>query len=68
MRLTDVEYELYGDDDEFCDDDLHYIEVVCHHCQETVYFADDLFETENELYCPNCKESIYNEDLSDPED
>ena len=66
--LSDVENELYGDDD---DDEYRrftYIEVECPHCHETVYFADDLFDTDNELYCPNCNESIYDEELSDLDD
>lgn len=67
--LSDVENELYGDDDDDeYTDDSHYIEVECPHCHETVYFADDLFDTDNELYCPNCNESIYDEELSDLDD
>lgn len=62
--LSNAEDELYGFDDSDYNDNPHYIEVECPNCKETVYFSEDLFDTESELICPNCKESIYEEDDS----
>lgn len=61
--LSDIEDELYGDDDyDDYPNDSQYIEVECPYCHETVYFADELFDTEEELLCPNCNETIYDEE------
>lgn len=61
--LANVEGELYGNDDnDDYSDESQYIEVECPHCHETVYFADDLFDSEDELLCPNCNETIYDEE------
>ncbi|NLJ41896.1 MAG: hypothetical protein GX352_09890 [Clostridiales bacterium] len=68
--LANVEDEIYGDlgDDEFFDDS-QYIEVECPHCGEITYFADEEFDGENDLLCPNCDRSIYEvEDIDIPEE
>ena len=69
--LADVEYAVFDDDD---DDDLyddahtHYIELECPHCQETVYFDEDIFEDDEDILCPSCNEVIYSEEAYESED
>lgn len=53
--------ELEEDDDEddedaFDEDD--FIEVVCPKCGETVYFDEDMIDSDEGLICPNCNEPI----------
>lgn len=38
-------------------DDLAFYDVICPHCNEKVYFDEDMIEDDN-LTCPNCKEEI----------
>jgi len=38
------------------------VEVVCPHCQETVYFDEEAFEEEDDLVCPNCGKLVYEEE------
>lgn len=52
------------DDDDFFDDlddedldDLDFYEILCPHCNEKVYFDEDMIENDN-LICPNCREEI----------
>ena len=52
------------DDDDFFDElddedleDLEFYEVVCPHCNEKVYFDEEMIDSDN-LVCPNCKEEI----------
>ena len=58
--LSDCVDDLYDildeDDDEFDEDD--FVEVVCPHCSETVYFDEDMIDSEDGLICPNCNEAI----------
>ncbi|MEG1524018.1 MAG: hypothetical protein RRZ24_06415 [Clostridia bacterium] len=44
------------DDDEFNEDD--FIEVDCPHCGETIYFDENMIDSEDGLICPCCNESI----------
>jgi len=60
--LTDIQDQIYGEDAEDVDDETDYIEVTCPHCQETVYFDQDMFDEEDDLVCPNCNKPIYTED------
>ena len=64
--LSNLEDKIYGyedyDEDDDYSDNIQYIEVECPHCHDTVYFADDIFDFEDELLCPNCNEIIYDED------
>ena len=71
--LDDICEELDGecscgceddDDDDFFDElddedleDLDFYEILCPHCNEKVYFDEDMIENDN-LVCPNCKEEI----------
>ena len=53
-ELDDIE-----DVDEYdgeLDDD--FIEVTCPHCGETVYFDEDMIDSEDGLICPNCSKVI----------
>jgi len=47
-------------DDEFDGelDEEDFIEVVCPHCGETVYFDEDMIDSDDGLICPNCNEAI----------
>ena len=51
------------DDDDFFDElddedleDLDFYEIVCPHCNEKVYFDEDMID--DSLICPNCNEEI----------
>ena len=39
-------------------DEDDFIEVVCPHCGETVYFDEDMIDSDDGLICPNCNETI----------
>ena len=64
--LECLEEAVYDDDDCDCDcdcdcddfDDDDFVEVVCPHCNETVYFDEDMLENDDKLICPNCNEEI----------
>ena len=49
--VIDEEYDGELDEDDF-------IEVVCPHCGETVYFDEDMIDSDDGLICPNCNETI----------
>ncbi|MBR5156905.1 MAG: zinc ribbon domain-containing protein [Clostridia bacterium] len=38
-------------------EDLDFYEILCPHCEEKVYFDEDMIDAEA-LICPNCKEEI----------
>jgi len=60
--LTDIQNDIYGEDEDLdMDEDTHYVEVTCPHCQETVYFDEEVFEEEDDIICPNCGKPIYEE-------
>lgn len=48
--------ELDELDGEFDEDD--FIEVTCPHCGETVYFDEEMIDSEDGLICPNCNGTI----------
>ena len=45
-----------------CDDcdfsDSCFYEVVCPSCGETIYFDEDMLDSEDGLICPNCNEPV----------
>ena len=49
--------ELSGEFDGELDED-DFIEVQCPHCGETVYFDEDMIDSDDGLICPNCNETI----------
>ena len=49
--VIDEEYDGELDEDDF-------IEVVCPHCGETVYFDEDMIDSDDGLICPNCNKVI----------
>ncbi len=56
-EIDSIEEDLYEDeDDEFDEDD--FIEVVCPNCGETIYFDEDMLDSEDGLICPSCNETI----------
>ena len=64
-ELSDIDEcldALIDDDDECdccCDDfDDDFVEVECPHCGETVYFDQDMLESDQELICPNCNKPV----------
>jgi len=54
--LTDLEEEIYEDAD-----DEHFVEVQCPSCRETVSFASELLEEDDdvEVSCPHCGDTVY---------
>lgn len=53
-ELDELE-DAFDDDDEDEDD---FIEVECPHCGETVYFDEDMIDSDGGLICPYCNETI----------
>ena len=35
-----------------------FLEVVCPSCGETIYFDEDMLDSEDGLICPNCNEPV----------
>jgi hypothetical protein len=60
--LAEVETELFGDFDEFDeDDDIDFIEIECPGCGEIICLEDDLIDDamdESQVICPSCHEKI----------
>ena len=58
--LAEVEKDLYEDEDEDDeeDDDNGFFEVNCPSCNEKVYLDEEMLESDEEIICPNCKETI----------
>ncbi|HZK45760.1 MAG: hypothetical protein KIG48_08490 [Eubacteriales bacterium] len=52
----DCDCDCCGDECDFADDG--YVEVECPHCGETIYFDEDMLESDGELICPNCNEPV----------
>lgn len=60
-RLEEFENEDFADDDCCCgddEDDMDYFEITCEKCGNTIYLDEDLLDTEEELKCPVCGETI----------
>ncbi len=78
--LNDCVEDLYetmdGDNKEHDgDEDQEFFEIVCPSCGETIYFDEDMLDSEDGLICPCCNEPIEinlvngNEiEIGDPED
>lgn len=66
--LNDCIDEIYNELDECCGDDCccedededetDFMEVVCPACGETIYFDEDMLDSEDGLICPCCNEPI----------
>jgi len=64
--LNDCVDEIYDEIDELCEcdesddgfDENDFVETVCPSCGETVYFDEDMLDSEDGLICPNCNEPI----------
>lgn len=53
--------EAFEDDDEDEDEDFDdddFLEIVCPSCGETIYFDEDMLDSEDGLICPACNEPI----------
>lgn len=51
--------ELYGEDECDCGcEDEDFLEIVCPHCNETIYFDQDAI-IDGELVCPVCNQEIF---------
>lgn len=66
-KLSDIQNEIYDGAFENYEDD-HYIEVICPHCDETVFFDEEMFDEEDDIVCPNCHENIYTEEEQNDSD
>lgn len=56
--LEQLEDEIYEDDEDDCFDEDGYIEVECPNCHETILLDEEMFDDEEEVLCPNCKEKL----------
>ncbi len=64
--LDEVEEELYGEDDDEDDDEEDddsfdedaFIEVLCPHCGDTIYFDQEMLSSREELICPSCNKKV----------
>ncbi len=69
--FIDLDDEDY-DDDDFDDESDEFFEIVCPACGETIYFDEDMLDSEDGLICPYCNEpvdiTIYTEDEAESED
>ncbi|MEF9992507.1 MAG: zinc ribbon domain-containing protein [Romboutsia sp.] len=62
--LSDVEDDIYEDEDsEDDDDDFSYIEMECPNCGDLVEIDEDLlYDDEVDVVCPNCQAIILSSD------
>ena len=64
--LTNIEDDLYEDEDEDDEDDededdedIDFVELECPNCHEEVYIDEDLlYEDDIDVVCPRCNEKI----------
>ncbi|MBO5340727.1 MAG: hypothetical protein J6A62_07005 [Oscillospiraceae bacterium] len=61
--LADVEDIVYGDDEDYEDEDEDFFEVECPNCEEPLVIDEDAL-SEGVVQCPNCEEK-FSLDLSD---
>lgn len=58
--LKDVEDDIYCDEDdeneyaEYEDIDDDFIDILCPHCNETVYIDKNMYDNHYGIKCPNC--------------
>ena len=64
-ELDSIDEVIFSEDDE---DDEDFVEVVCPNCGETIYFDQEMLESEDDLICPNCNESVLPADEEEIED
>jgi len=58
-ELDAIDCEPYDDDcDCDCDCDSDFLEVVCPACGETIYFDEEMLDSEDGLICPSCNEPV----------
>ena len=60
-ELDSLEEYLFDDEDDDSFDEDDFVEVECPHCDETVFFSQDMLAGDD-LICPNCNESILPKD------
>lgn len=64
--LSDVEDDLYEDDDLEDDEELSFIEMECPSCGDLVEIDEDLlYDDEVDIVCPNCQGIIIEADDED---
>jgi len=56
-EIDAIEEDLYDDDDDDFEE-ADFVEVDCPHCGETIYFDEDMIDSEDGLICPNCNEPV----------
>ena len=61
--LADVEDIVYGDDEDYEDEEEDFFEVECPNCEEPLVIDEDAL-SEGVVQCPNCEEK-FSLDLSD---
>ncbi len=61
--LSDVEDDIYEDEDEEDDTEFNYIEMECPNCNDFVEIDEDLLYDEDvDVICPNCQAIILSSD------
>ena len=55
--LDALDEAVFEDEDEDEDDD-DFVEVVCPHCDETIFFDQEMLESSDDLICPNCNQPV----------
>ena len=58
-ELDNIDDYLSDDEDEDEDEeDDDFVELQCPECGETIYFDEDMLDSEDGLICPNCNEPV----------
>lgn len=82
--LEEVEEDFYGfldrlgeleesdddddDDDEFPFDEDSFIEVQCPHCDDIIYFDQEMLSSKEDLICPSCNKNVIPADVMEDKD
>lgn len=69
--LINVKDYIYGYDDslDFEDEDLNeeedYVEINCEGCNEVIYVEKDLYNSREDIICPNCQSYIITKNIKE---
>ncbi|MEL7608604.1 MAG: CD1247 N-terminal domain-containing protein [Bacillota bacterium] len=66
--LDALDEAVFEDEDEDEEDDDDFVEVVCPHCDETIFFDQEMLESADDLICPNCNQPVITPDPGGDED
>lgn len=57
-EIYDLLEEEEDYDGEYDDDEEDFLEVVCPNCGETIWFDEDMIDSDDGLICPHCNEVV----------